>query len=340
MGGWMPGRHSTAKRPSRAGPILAAVVAVAVIVALGVYLAPRLTEKSDASGCDEAQVIAVAAPGDLAPAMRAAAAAMPSADTCTKLSVSTVYPESSLSQIDQQSDTLPTIWILESKARLPELDPTIRGQIRVLGSAATTPIVLGASQNASQDAPASWREAFESDDFVLPDPASSPASTFALAALAAEDEDADIAPVLEAVAERQAATGATVADTDYLLRESRRQHGPVTWFPVTEQEYAALKLLRINWDLTALLPASGTTVLDYPILARTGSADALDAAKRLLEFLQSTSGQTAIGEAGFRGADGKVLSSASLNGVLKVLPSPASLNEPLTAWSDAQAAVG
>lgn len=335
----MQGRHSTTKRPSRAGPILAAVVAVAVIVALGVYLAPRLTEKSDASGCDEEQRVSVAVPDDLTPAIRVVAAAVRRAKPCRTLSVSTVYPESSLSQISGDTVTSPTIWILDSKSRLGQLAPEVRARTELLGSAAATPIVIAVSDNASHTAPPTWRAAFESDDFVLPNPASSPAGAFAIAALSSESKGADLRPLLEEVARRQVEDEAVLNDTDFLLRQSRRLFGPVRWFPVTEQQFVALSTRRINWELAALLPESGTTVLDYPIVARRDSEPAVDAARDLVKILDTSAGTSALGEAGFRSADGKLLNAAALTPNLKILPPPANLTELLTAWSDAQTAV-
>jgi Bacterial extracellular solute-binding protein len=332
----MPGRHTTTKRPSRAGPILAAIVAVAVIVALGIYLAPRLTEQSDASGCEEPERVSVAAPRDLTPAIRAAVTAMAEPDACVTLTVSTVYPESSLAQIDQSLNSTPTIWILDSRIRLGELSPEVRGQLEPIGSAATTPIVLGASVNASDTPPPTWRAAFEDGDFVLPDPATAPAGAFAIAALSAEREGADIEPVLEEVAARQAEDDLPVPDTDVLIRESRRQFGPRRWFPVTEQEYIAWRMLRVNWDLTAMLPESGTIVLDYPIVTRTEWESASKVARELAEFLTET-GSSALGDFGFRGPDGSLINAASLPG-LKALRPPIDLNQLITAWSDAQAA--
>jgi hypothetical protein len=57
----MPGRHTTTRRRSRAGPILAAIVAVAMLIALGFYLVPRLTADRDDDG-DGAKQITIAAP--------------------------------------------------------------------------------------------------------------------------------------------------------------------------------------------------------------------------------------------------------------------------------------
>lgn len=338
----MPGRHTTTRRPSRAGPILAAAVAVAVIVALGIYLAPRLTASSDASECDDEQQVSIAVPIDLTPSIRAAVEAMSrsdSSDACIDLSVNTVYPDSSMSQINGNANTTPTVWILDSKARMALLEPKARNQVRVMGSAATTPILLGASRNASHTPPPSWSAAFEHEDFVLPEPARHSAGAFALAALSADNDGADIAPVLEEVAARQADAEDPVPHTKVLVRESHREFGPVRWFPVTEQEWVTFRMRRVNWDLTAFLPKSGTTVLNYPVVTRTDSEVATQAAEQLLEFLGSSAGSAHLGDRGFRAANGELLNAASLDEKFEVLPAPSNLDELLTAWGDAQAAV-
>ena len=334
----MPGRHTTMQRPSRAGPILAAVAAFAVIVALGVYLAPRLTEESDASGCEDTKEIAIAAPPDLTPAMATATEAMAEDDgdsACFELSVSTVFPDSSVSQINANTNSTPTVWILDTKARMADLEPEAREHTRVVGSAGNTPIVLGIGQRTSHAPPASWEAAFESSEFVLPSPSSSVASAMAIAALGAEGDDIDA--VLADVADRQAAAGLPIPDTSTLLRSTHRTFGPAYWFPVTEQQYVALRMRRASWQMTALLPESGTTVLDYPIVVRTDAdTDTAKVADQLSSFLSAIDGTSLLGEKGFRAPGGEIVNGAALGPLSKVLQPTTSVPELVSAWDLAE----
>jgi Bacterial extracellular solute-binding protein len=338
----MPGRHTTAKRPSRAGPILAAVIAVAVIVALGAYLAPRLTAESNASGCDEPQKVAIATPPDLRAAMVRTTAAMDEegvTDDCLALTVGTVYPDSSVSQINANSNTTPTIWVLDTKARLAELEPDARDHVQVVGSAANTPIVMMASQRASHTPPGSWQAAFDDEIFVFPNPSSSIASAMAIAALTAEGADVD--EVLADLAARLAAVDEPIPDLDALLRRARHPFGVRRWFPATEQSFVDLRMRHASWQLTALLPETGTTILDYPVIVRTDADDATGAAARqLTSFLSDTNGRALLGEHGFRAPDGEIVNAGSLSQNMKVLPAPTGLAELTDAWNEAQSAAG
>jgi hypothetical protein len=334
----MPGRHTTTKRPSRAGPVLAAIVAVAVIVALGVYLAPRLTAESDASGCGESKEIAIATPPDLASAMMSATETMAEdggSSACFELSVNTVFPDSSVSQINANTNSTPTVWILDTKARLSDLEPGARQHAKVVGNAANTPIVIGIGQRASHRPPATWKDAFESSEFVLPSPSTSVASAMAIAALAAEGDDIDA--VLADVAHRQAASGLPVPDTSTLLRSTHRMFGPAYWFPVTEQQYVGIRMRRASWQLTALLPESGTTVLDYPIVVRSDAdTDTAKVADELATFLSTIDGTSLLGERGFRAPNGEIVNGGALGPVSKVLQPTTSVPELVSAWDRAE----
>jgi hypothetical protein len=333
----MPGRHTTSKGPSRAGPVLAAIVAVAVIVALGVYLAPRLTAESEASGCDDSEEIAIAAPPDLAPTLMTATEAMAEDDgdnACFDLSVNTVFPDSSVSQINANTNSTPTVWILDTKARLSDLEPEAREHTKLIGNAGNTPIVIGIGQRTSHTPPATWEEAFDSSEFVLPSPSSSVASAMAIAALGAEGDDIDA--LLADVAEREAA-GPPVPDTSTLLRSTHRTYGPAFWFPVTEQQYVALRMRRASWQMTALLPESGTTVLDYPIVVRSDAdSDTAKVASELSTFLSTIDGTSLLGEHGFRSPNGEIVNGGALGPVSKVLQPTTSIPELVATWDRAE----
>jgi hypothetical protein len=330
----MPGRHTTTKRPSRVGPILAAIVAVAGIVALGIYLAPRLTAESEASGCDDSKAIAIAAPPELASAMAVATEDMTGDSGCFDLSVNTVFPESVVSQINANTNNTPTVWIMDTKARLSDLEPEARDHTRIVGNAGNTPIVIGIGQRTSQTPPATWEQAFTSSEFVLPSPSSSIASAMAIAALGAEGDDVD--GILSDIARRQ--QHISVPDTDTLLRSTHRTYGPAYWFPVTEQQFLAVGMRQASWQMTALLPESGTTVLDYPIVVRSNAdPDTAKVANQLASFLTTVDGMALLGEKGFRAPHGEIVNGGALGPLNKVLQPTTSVPQLIAAWDRAEA---
>jgi hypothetical protein len=340
----MPGRHTTTRRPSRAGPVLAAIVAVAVIVALGVYLAPRLTADGGGDDCDGAGEVAVAVPVELTPPLTATVRSMQEsgADLCAAVNVSTVYPDSSLTQISSNSNLTPTVWVLDSSARLAELPSDVRQKVEVVGKAATTPVILVASQRISRSTPRSWRDAFASGHFYMRPPSnSSPETLFALAALTAENPNADLTAILAGVIRRVNAVDDGPLSYRRLIWESQRDFGPARLFPVTEQTYVRVSNHHTNWQLTPLVPATGTMVLDYPVIVRDDAdQEAVDAAQRLTDLVATPTGNSAIANAGFRGPNGQILNVTSIAKPYKVLSPPAGLKGLMAAWDKAQAAAG
>src|SRR5262245_47211779 len=337
----MPGRHTTTRRRSRAGPVLAAIVAVAVIVALGVYLAPRLTADGGSDDCGGADEVAVAVPVELTPPITATVRSMQESgsDLCAEVDVSTIYPDSSLTQISSNSNRTPTVWVLDSSARLAELSSDVRQDVKVVGKAATTPIILVASQQISRSIPRSWRDAFASSHFYMRPPSnSSPEALFALAALTAENPDTDFTATLTDVIRRVNAVDDGPLSYRRLIWESQREFGPARLFPVTEQTYVRVSNHHANWQLIPLVPETGTAVLDYPVVVR-GEADeaAVDVAQQLTDFVATPIGNSAIANAGFRGPNGRIINVTSIAKPFKVLPTTAGLEQLMAAWNEAQA---
>jgi hypothetical protein len=338
----MPGRHTTTRRRSRAGPIFAAIVAVAMLIALGFYLAPRLTADRGDDACDATQV-AIAAPADLSRAIGATVGAMfedPGSDSCVSVDVSTVDPGRSLAQIASDANPTQTVWILDSSARLAEPTADVRRQVDLVGRAAETPIILVASRTASQSPPGSWRAAFASDDFYLHPPSNAkPESLFALAALAAEDPGADLTAILTDVVERIDGLDSELPRNSRLIRQAQRESGPERLFPVTEQKYARASNNHADWKLNPVLPETGTVILDYPIVVRDDTDPAaVDTAERLTEFVATSSGDSALATAGFRSPNGQILNAAAYTEPYEVLPTPLGLSELLATWNEAAAA--
>jgi len=339
----MPGRHTTSRRPSQAGPITAAVFAVALVVALGVYLAPRLTAEGGDGDCKGAGQVSVAAPEDLAGAMRATVQTM-QADAgsapCATIDVATVYPDSSLNQITSNSNSTPTVWILDSSARLAELKPAVRKQVEVVGKAAATPIILVASRQTSQTPPASWKNAFASDDFYMHPPSiSTPEALFAIAALSAEDPDTDLPAELTPLASRLNALDEDLPSNREMIRQSQYEFGPARLFPVTEQTFAQVANNHTDWQLTPMLPDTGTVLLDYPVVVRTDADPAaVNTAKQITDYVSSPLGNSALATAGFRGPNGRILNMAAYTKPYELFPTPAGLSQLMDAWAEAQTA--
>ena len=324
---------------------MAAVFAVALIVALGVYLAPRLTAEGGDGDCDGAGEVSVATPADLSGSMKATVRTMladAGADPCVTIDVATVYPDSALKQITSNSNSTPTVWILDSSARLAELKPDVRQKVDVVGKAASTPIILVASRTTSQTPPASWKDTFASHDYYMHPPSiSTPESLFAIAALEAEDPDADLSADLTGVVRRLDALDEELPSNREMIRESQHEFGPARLFPVTEQTFARVANSHTDWQLTPMLPDTGTVLLDYPVVVRTdGDPAAIRTAQQLTDYVDSPLGNSALATAGFRGPNGRILNMAAYAKPFKLFPTPTGLTQLMDAWGKAQTAAG
>jgi hypothetical protein len=107
---------------------------------------------------------------------------------------------------------------------------------------------------------------------------------------------------------------------------------------VTEQTYARVANNHTDWQLTPLLPETGTVILDYPIVVRNDADPAaVDVAESLTSYVATSSGNSALATAGFRGPNGRILNTAAYIEQFETFPTPAGITDLMTAWGEAQA---
>lgn len=199
----------------------------------------------------------------------------------------------------------PDLWVPDTSAWLSQLPSGLAG--RPTWSLAKTPVVLAG--HAGGPAPQTWLAAMQSGQAQMLDPRSSGAGMGTLAALHAEavrgdTTGTDLSGWLVGAA--QSAKGRPVDDAGVLDAVAAGRGGYAQWVPSTEQRYLQHEQGGAG-RLTAQVPRSGTTLLDYPVVATTqgdsaGAASSVAAA--LAGRMSSESGTRRLAEAGFRPVSG------------------------------------
>jgi hypothetical protein len=110
-----------------------------------------------------------------------------------------------------------------------------------------------------------------------------------------------------------------------------------TYGVLTEQQLVDLQQQGKASDFTAVVPKSGTMVLDYPLAALSPDSWARDAGGKLAVYMAGKRGAPLLADHGFRDADNQPLASGAGLGKqqFSVLPAPDAkqVNEALRQWS-------
>ncbi|MGY1688835.1 VWA domain-containing protein [Geodermatophilus sp. SYSU D01105] len=298
------GRRGVAVTPQL---LIAAAVALVVLVAGGITW---WVVGSGSADCDRTDVVRVTVAPELAAvADRVLAEADGLGDgDCAGAEVAAQEPLQTVGDLSAlEAADLPHVWVPDSSLWPARADGAA---LETVGSMATSPVVLATSR-AAVDAlgwdgsPPGWGEALASDQGIaVPDLASSAEGLAALSAVRTAlggGADADNAVVQAVLA---AERGPSVSPAD-ALEAAGADDADAPLVPVSEQEVHATNSGAEDPSLVAVYPSEGSPSLDYPVV-RVGSASGADAAavEAVVSALTSDAARTALGEAGFRDADG------------------------------------
>lgn len=280
----------------RAGTaLLAAAVLVAAVVGWS----------ATSSDCDEAGTLTLAAAPEIADVVDAVVAETDPADLgagdgCRPVRVEPADPHEVAAAVGSGAGA-PDLWVPDTSAWLARLPaPT---QERQTWPLAKTPVVLAGPDDAAR--PDTWLAALSGPDATLLDPRASGAGVGALAALHAEavhgaSSGTELSTWL--VDKAQDAPDESLSDAD-LLAIATNGGAASTWFPTTEQRVIDMADQVSRSHLRAVVPRSGTVLLDYPLVPVATGSDA-DRAVRVAEVLAdrllSRAGQRRLAAAGFR----------------------------------------
>ncbi len=318
-------RHRAGRRGRGAGPVPVAVLAVgAMLAGAGVTYALVDGEGSAdaAAGCVGPSIVVAAAPA-IAPVLTE----LVDDAGCEQVAVQAEAPALVSARVAAGKDA-PDVWIPDSSAWVQRVAVSAPATPQPLvESLATSPVVLVAG---SGELPGSWSAALADAGLVLGDPLTSAAAMVPLVAAAAEatSTGADLATTIVPLAQAQAGGREDLPDEVGRLRALGRDGARLT--VVSEQA-----LLATAPGFAAQAPASGTLLLDYPVLLTAGEerrADIDETTRALVRLLGEQDARTALADADFRDPKGTPLDDGV--GPVTALPaSPEQVSAVLEQWA-------
>ncbi len=309
--------HSRPSRLARAARVVVALAVVAALVVGGAVIVFGPQEVLDRvalrqeRACPAARITLSATPG-VAPVLREALSAagarrLPDG-SCLAAEVVEQPAADALAGFQVlPRDRWPQLWVPDSSAWASQgtsLD------LRSSATLATSPVVLATSARVVtargwDAAPPSWGQALTSGlPLAAPDLAGSSEALSALVALRATSGDDGERAVAAAALAAQRAGVATVAEA---LDLAAGDSSTAPLVPLSEQAVTAATAGVREPSLTAVYPAPGSPVLDYPLL-RVGTARwderTRQAADAVRAVLTGEPARTRLADAGFRDARG------------------------------------
>jgi len=283
------------------------------LVVLGILVVRGLTEQQTfAASCEGSTSLRLVSTPELTSVLEAAAAELGDRKIdvgggCLEIGVETSTAAELLQAVEKGAAELPELWVPDASTWLSELP---RGDVpdsSAVRRFARTPVVLVGHEGAAR--PDTWLGAVSSAGTTITDPRTSAASVGTLAALHGETvsgatSGTDLASWLVSAAQGSDPRKSPSAD-DLYARAADASPDEPAFFPSTEQHF----LERVDADpdlpVTAVVPRTGSTMLDYPLAALDDSAATSEAFTALGDYLESGAGAEALAAAGFRPPSGQ-----------------------------------
>ncbi len=343
------GRHSAAVTVRSRRPLIITVAGL-VVLAVGGALVIRSLGGDDSSdgdliaagNCDKPINVTVAAAPELQPQIEAAAKTLQGRDdggACATFKVSGSSP-AAIAQAVATGDKHPDLWIPDSSLWVSQADDGQSLPLVAVPSLATSPLVIVGMPRSFANT-SSWLGLFSGTQPAVLDPLSTGTGAVTLLAIAAERAktnatDNQVAQVMVPLAQRHGSMAQSYRDIDGLF--SRVVPGDTSIVvPASEQAFATFKEKHPESGLRAVVPQTGTLMLDYPLVvtAKENTDKVSEAGKRLAQELRSDASARALDEAGFRAATGEVLSGGRGIGDVTLLskPEPAAAERVIQNWA-------
>src|SRR6266508_2014366 len=310
------GRHSAAVTVRSRRPLMITVAGL-VVLAVGGALVIRSLGGDDSSdsdliaagNCDKPINITVAAAPELQPQIEAAAKTLQGRDdggACATFKVSGSSP-AAIAQAVATGDKHPDLWIPDSSLWVSQAYDGQSLPLVAVPSLATSPLVIVGMPRSFANT-SSWLGLFSGTQPAVLDPLSTGTGSMA-------QPYRDIDGLFSRV---------VPGDTSIVV-------------PASEQAFATFKEKHPESGLRAVVPQTGTLMLDYPLVvtAKENADKVSEAGKRLAQELRSDASARALDEAGFRAATGEVLSGGRGIGDVTLLskPEPAAAERVIQNWA-------
>lgn len=331
------GRHTAAVTHSNRRPL---VITFAVLLVLGV--AGTLIVRAVGSAADEGGFIAsgnceaktdvkLSTTPEMRPQLEAAAKSLLGRDDsrapCATFKITAAEPAAVASALAAGEDERPDLWVPDSSLWVARADDGQSVPSVVVPSIASSPLVLVGSESTFANT-GSWLAAFQNTPPSLLDPLTTATGATALLAVQSERSktsmtEAQVSGVLIPLAQRHGSMGRAYTDIQALFnRASPSDSGLLV--PASEQSFVTFQEKHPDTGLRAIVPDTGTLALDYPIVvtAKEDGDKAAEAAKLLVQEMQTDASMQARDKAGFRSATMEPLGGGRGVGPVEVLGKP------------------
>lgn len=349
------GKHSSAVTRSNNNRRSVYITAVGLLViSLGaVFVVRSFGSEAGADGflsgggqsCDDPTQISLSTTPELQPALESAAKSLAGkggddGTPCLQFTISAAPSAKVAQDIAGNSDNRPDLWIPDSSLWVAQADDGQSVPTVAVPSVASSPLVL-VGRNTNFADTSSWLRALGGADPALLDPLSTSPGALSLLAIQSERQrtsasDTQVASVVVPLAQRLGSMAKPYTDPNALLGRADQDSSRVV-VPVSEQTFVKYQDDHPDAQLRAIVPSTGTLVLDYPVVvtAKSDAQQATDAAKALAaELLTDASGQ-ARDDSGFRDAQLSPLSGGRGVGDVTQLPKPngETIDKTLLNWT-------
>lgn len=346
------GKHSSAvTRSNNRRPVYITALGLLVLSLGAVFMVRSFGSESGADGflsgkaCEDPTQVRLSTVPELQPALETAAkslAAKGSKDDtpCLQFTISAASPAKVAKDVAAGADTRPDLWIPDSSLWVAQADDGQSVPTIAVPSVATSPLVLvGRSANFADTS--SWLRAFTGTEPALLDPLNTSPGALALLAIQSERQktsasDTQVASVIVPLAQRLGSMAKPFTDVNALLGRAGQENSKVV-VPASEQSFVKFQDDHPDVVLKATVPATGTLLLDYPVVvtAKSDTEAVTEAGKTLAaELLTDAAGQT-LDDAGFRDALISPLTGGRGVGDITQLTKPTAdvVNKTLLNWT-------
>lgn len=334
------GRHSSNEQAGRSVGFYAICGVVLVGLIVSAFVAVDAI-RSWGNGCDQRQDYTLAADPSIVPALtQILGDAEDSVTGCANIVVSAATAGDVTRRLGKGTDA-PDLWIPDSGSWTGKAALTAAGPVEVMnGSVASSPVVLVARKDEAPQ-PETWIEALKIADIQLGNPLDSGIAAGPIMAALAEGQSDPVAagtvrtamvPLAQEESERT--EGAAVGED--LLRGIADNGGVAV---ATEQQTIAYSAVDPESGLTATVPATGTVLMNFPLVVTSPAPDrhytATSVARAVSSLLSSDASGDVFAKYGFRDSAGDPLTDGSGVGTVPLLElTDESLrDEALGAWA-------
>lgn len=349
------GKHSSAVTSSNTTssnrrPVFLSAICLLVLALGAAFMVRAFGSQSGPDGaggaaaCDDPTQVSLSTTPELQGQLDAAAKALADksgdASACVQFTITAVASKAVAEGLASGGDSRPDLWVPDSSLWVDRADDGQSVPTVAVPSIATSPLVLVGQRTAFPDT-GSWLGAFEETSPAVLDPLSTAAGATALLAIQGERDktkasDAKIASVLVPLSQRLASMAKAYTDVNGLFSKAAAEGSSVV-VPATEQSFVQYQEQQPDSGLKAVVPDSGTLMLDYPVVvtAKSNIEAVSDAAKQLAAELLVENSAQSLDEAGFRSPLLSPLSGGRGVGEVSPLPKPSSdvVKKTLQQWA-------